>query len=401
MIVINSIERVKAALKFENPDKVPIWKAFEESDVFFMSRIPSRRWQPGHDESEKGLFPHLGSDIIVESGLWKWDMPDWAKNNPNYEKNRWLKINREEIDEWGNIWKRAGIPTMGHPGRATLLDYSKMNDYFNKYTPIFDDEHSYSLFLKLKNVRGKNKYRMCNLEVGPFQMASQMRGFETFLMDHFRHKREIKRLLDYITDQYVKFENMWIKVGAEPHGFVLYDDLGDQKGSFFNPKTFKEFYEPVYKRLIDRAHELGCEFHLHCCGKINRIMPILIEWGLDAIELDSPRTTGYPNLNEFRGKLMIWACVNIQSIYNQGTSDECEREVWHMMRNLGTPNGGFGAYFYPQEDHIQVPRENAIAFQEGLNKYGVYQNIPSHWWTYPIAKEWNPNIVPPLPPMND
>ena len=44
----------------------------------------------------------------------------------------------------------------------------------------------------------------------------------------------------------------------------------------------------------------------------------MIKWGLDAIELDSPRMSGYPDLKPYRGKIMFWGCVNIQSIYVTG-----------------------------------------------------------------------------------
>ncbi len=393
---MNSIERVKAALNFNVPDKVPIWKAFGKSDVFMMARIPSMKWQPGHYENEKGLFPHLADDIIYKSKLWIWDRPEWAKD-PKYR--RWIKIfPREEIDEFGTIWKRGGIDTMGHPGSPTLLDYKDLDDYIQKYTPILDDKKSYEVFIKMSKSIGKEKYRMAYLELGPFQMASQMRGFNTFLIDHRKHKEEVKRLLAHTTEQYIKMEKMYIKFGLDPHGFALFDDLGEQHGPFFSPKTFKEFYEPVYRPLFETAHELGCEFHLHCCGKIDHIMPLLIEWGLDAIELDSPRMTGYPDLKQFRGKLMMWGCINIQSVYTQGTPEECEREVWHMVRNLGTSKGGFGAYFYPQDYHIKAPKENVHSFEEGLKKYGDYSKIPAHWWEHPTVEEWEDNVVPSLPP---
>lgn len=399
MININSIERVKAALKFENPDRVPVMKFFGKSDVFMMARIPPPQWQPGHHESEKGLFPHVGHELIIKSGLWKWDMPDWAKDNPKYKRNKWLKIEREEIDEWGNIWKRAGIDTMGHPGKPRLLDYKDMDEYLSHYTPIYDNESSYSFYLDLKNKLGQKKYRIANLELGISQMAGQMRGFDTYLMDHYRHKADLKKLLKYITDQYIKFEKSYVNYGLEPHGFLLYDDLGTQKGPFWSPKVFKEFYEPVYKKLIDTAHDLGCDFILHCCGKIDPLIPVFIEWGLDALELDSPRMTGYNDLAKFRGKIAFFACLDIQRIYPYASPEDCEREVWHMMRNLGTPNGGFGAYFYPQEDHIRVSSENIQAFERGLKKYGTYANIPNHWWTHPIEEVWIDNKVPPTPPM--
>lgn len=92
--------------------------------------------------------------------------------------------------------------------------------------------------------------------------------------------------------------------------------------------------------------------------------------------------------------------MNIQSIYSQGTPEECEREVWHMVRNLGTKEGGFGAYFYPQPDVIKVSRKNIRAFEMGLKKYSVYSEIPAHWWDYPVVSEWKADVVPPLPLMD-
>lgn len=395
MGTLNSIERVKAALNFNGPDNVPIWAFRRESDIYFMTNLPSKNWRPGYNENEKGLFPHTGSDLIIKYGLWKWDKPDWAKD-PIYKD--WLDLPREEIDEFGTIWVRKGVNTMGHPGRPSLVNYNKVDEYFQKYTPNFDEKSRYSFSIQLSKERARNKYRMCSLGLGPFQIASQMRGFDILLLDQYRNKNELKQLLEYITNCFVDLEKMWDKYGANPHGFVLYDDLGEQKGPFFSPKLFKEFYEPVYKPLFDTAHDLGCDFHLHCCGKIDPIIPLLNEWGLDSLELDSPRMTGYPDLNQFRGKLMMWGCINIQSIYTKGTAEQCEKEVWHMIRNLGTPKGGFGAYFYPQVDHIQTPEANIKAFSEGLAKYGVYANIPHHWWIYPVVNDWKYDEVPPLPP---
>ena len=94
---------------------------------------------------------------------------------------------------------------------------------------------------------------------------------------------------------------------------------------------------------------------------------------------------------------MFWGCVNIQSIYVKNPSDEVTREVWHMMRNLGTPEGGFGAYFYTQYKDIQVPKENIKAFSQGIKNYGNYSKIPSEWWDAPVNEDWEDDVVPPLP----
>ena len=71
-----------------------------------------------------------------------------------------------------------------------------------------------------------------------------------------------------------------------------------------------------------------------------------------------------------------------------------------MVRNLGIPKRGVGAYFYPQENHSKVSKENVKAFMKGLKKFGEYSKIPNHWWIYPVPKEWEDIEVPPLPPLN-
>ena len=397
---MNSFERVRAALQFSGPDRIPVMNFMSlytllfKSDVLPFGTTAPKSWQPGWNEGEEGLFPHFTNNIYV---LYKWKKPGWAKD-PKYKN--WQNQPHEEIDEWGCIWINKGDnSSMGHPQRASLTDWSKLDGYIDKYFLNPEDKSRYRLAGFEGKLFGRNKYRMPVIGVGPFTIASNMRGFTPYLIDHKKNPENVKDLLERITNILVKQMKMYGKVGVKPHGFLLYEDLATQFQPYMSPTLFKEIYESAYRSLIDTAHDLGCEFHHHCCGKIDKLIPLLIEWGIDALELDSPRMTGYPDLNPFRGKIMFWACVNIQSIYIRGTPNEVEREVWHMNRNLGTPNGGFGAYYYPQYYHIQVPKENIKAFEKGIQKYGNYSKIPPSWWDCPVVAEWKDKEVPPLPPL--
>ncbi|MFX1452187.1 MAG: uroporphyrinogen decarboxylase family protein [Promethearchaeota archaeon] len=394
---MNSIERVKAALKFEGPDKVPIMNYGKaNSDVWPLVTMPSKNWKPGFAEDEKGLFPYSFSYEVLTKG-WQENPPEWAKD-PKYKE--WWKHPHEEIDEWGCIWQQGTLQTIGHPVRPSLPDWNKLDEYLERYSPDPEDKSRYSLFINMTKEFGKNKYRMVLLGPhAPFSVATYIRGFENFMADHLLNPDKVKYLLNYLKDWFIKNMKMWVKLGGDPHGFIIADDLGTQSSPFMSLKMFKEFYEPLYRPLFEAAHDLGCEFHLHSCGKIDKLVPYFMDWGLDAFEFDSPRMSGYTDLKPFRGKIMFWGCINIQSIYTRGTPEECEREVWHMMRNLGTKDGGFGAYFYAQPEHIQVPPKNIRAFARGLKKYGDYSKIPSEWWNYPIVEVWKDDVVPPLPPI--
>jgi uroporphyrinogen-III decarboxylase len=389
---MNSKERVKAALTFKNPDKVPVFNALS-GDVYPLLITHSDSWNPGWNDGEEGLFPHL------RTGYEKWKRPDWAKNNPDYEGKNWKKIPHEEIDEFGCIWNMKGNDkNMGHPGRASLLSWDDFDEYLLKYTPDASDKSRYNVAKRMIEILNEEKYTILIYNcMGPSQVLGAMRGFDHYLIDHRRHPTELKKALKVVADYHIDVLKYSKKYGIDPDGIVIVDDLGEQTGPFFSPKTFENFYEESYRTIIDGAHDLGVDVHHHCCGKIDPLLEPLIKWGLDAIELDSPRMSGYPDLNRYRGRIMFWGCVNIQSIYTLGTPEEVEREVFHMVRNLGTKNGGFGAYFYPQPEDIRVPRKNIKAFARGLQKYGDYSKFPSHLWESPVSKDWDDNIVPPIP----
>ncbi len=397
---MNSLERVKAALHFESPDRIPIVnlsslrKILFGGDFVMAGALPPKSWQPGWRESEVGLFPYW---IGEEQLSFKWDKPEWAKD-PKYDN--YQSMPHEEIDDWGCIWNRdPNVLTMGHPGRPSLPDWSKLDEYIDSYFLDPTDASRYKSTLLLYKVFGRKKYKMfMTPSLGPFSIASNMRGFTNFVIDHKKNPDKVKYLLEQITNNFLLQIKTIKKLGANINGVWMIEDLGSQFSPFFGPKLFKEFYEPVYKRLFDLANDYGCEFHQHCCGKIDKILPLLIDWGLDALQLDSPRMIGYSDFKPYRGKIMVWGCVNIQSVYPNGTPEDCKNEVWHMMRNLGTKDGGFGAYYYPTASkHIQVPVENVKAFGEGIKKFGNYSKIPPHWWDHPIVEDWDDNIVPPLP----
>jgi len=389
---MNSKERVKAALCFNHPDKAPIFNLVA-GDVLPLPLIYSNNWKPGTKEEEENLFPHI-------RGAYNWDRPGWAKK-AEFEGNKWRTIPHEEIDEWGCIWNmKVNDKSIGHPGRASLPDWKGFEDYIEKYTPDPTDRSRFRLAFELKKHGDPDKYRViAPMYHGPSQLASYMRGFNNYLIDHKKNPTQLKRLLEHIADYHIQLIKSSIKFGLEPHGVWLTDDLGEQSGPFINPKMFESLYKSSYKRIFDVAHDFGLDVHQHCCGKVDRLLPILIKWGLNAIQFDSPRMSGYNDLMQYRGKIMFWGCVNIQSIYWKSTPEEIEREVWHMVRNLGTRKGGYGASFYDDSKVIKVSRKNIRAFSKGLEKYGDYSKIPAHWWDYPTVENWNDFEVPQLPPL--
>ena len=351
-------ERVKRALTFNNPDRIPIFKG-GSGDVFPMIDMPSKQWQP----TERNVYPRLYADIIRKLRIYRWKRPDWAPKD-------WWKYDREEVDQWGCYWNKiASDVTMGHPGRPVLDSWDKLEAWEG---PDTADKGIYKFFGRLAKLFPR-RYKLALVHGNNFifSRAHMLRGFSNLLIDHLRNPNQLHQLIKKITKIFLINFETWIDM-YKPDGFWASDDLGTQEQLFFSPRIFKKFYEDPYKEIINFAHDHDCSFHLHSCGNISEIIPTLIDVGVDSIEFDSPRLNGFDELVQFRGKLPFWACVNIQSVYPNGTPENVEQEVIEMIKTFSTQEGGYLAYFYPDTKAINIPKTNIKAFSKALKKWGKY-----------------------------
>lgn len=62
----------------------------------------------------------------------------------------------------------------------------------------------------------------------------------------------------------------------------LHDDWGSQISSLFSLDTCREMIVPYIKRISDCVHKNGMFLELHSCGKIEKMVPAMIEAGVDA-----------------------------------------------------------------------------------------------------------------------
>lgn len=83
-----------------------------------------------------------------------------------------------------------------------------------------------------------------------------------------------------LTDMYVDYLHR-VKKYYNPDIILLHDDWGHQTGCFFSIDTCYELIYPYFKRFVDTVHNLGMRFELHCCGKAQDLVPVMIDAGVD------------------------------------------------------------------------------------------------------------------------
>ena len=152
-------------------------------------------------------------------------------------------------------------------------------------------------------------------------------------------------------------------------------DYGTQRGELFSVELFRELYLPYYRRMNDWVHEnTSWKTWYHCCGSIYRLLPTIIEMGVDvlnpvqcsAVDME-PRKLK----QEFGDKLVFWGGgVDTQKTLPFGTPEEVAAEVRERIRILAL-GGGF--VFNPIHN-VQhgVPPENLLAAFDAVKEFGRY-----------------------------
>jgi len=114
-----------------------------------------------------------------------------------------------------------------------------------------------------------------------YENLSWLMGYEPLCIALFEQRDLVKAISDRLVDLYcaeleiiLQFERVKVVWGS--------DDLGFKTGTLINPKDLRAFILPGHKRLAGIAHAAGRPYILHSCGKLDRIMPDLLdEVGID------------------------------------------------------------------------------------------------------------------------
>lgn len=121
---------------------------------------------------------------------------------------------------------------------------------------------------------------MCVIASGGFahfaEYITWLMGYET-LCYALHDQRDLvaaisQRLLEIyrvVVERLLAFDRVKIIWGS--------DDMGFKTGTLISPQDLREFVLPGHKLMAELAHAAGRPYLLHSCGKLDRIMPDLID----------------------------------------------------------------------------------------------------------------------------
>lgn len=190
-------------------------------------------------------------------------------------------------------------------------------------------------------------------------------GMENYFIKMYTDPDVVEAVTEHVVDFYLKInERLFTEAGHKIDMFFFGNDFGSQLDTLISPEMFDRFVMPGFKKFTDQAHRHGIKVLLHSCGSIHRVIPRLIDAGVDAlhpIQAQAAHMDAETLAREFNGKIVFVGGVDTQRLLPRATPRGVKEEVYRL-RDLFGPN----FLVSPSHESIlpDVPWENVLAMAE-------------------------------------
>jgi len=239
-----------------------------------------------------------------------------------------------QCDIWGVGWDQVlteGFHIRHHP----LLESNDLTEY--KFPE--PRERLISALEKIELEERKNYFILFDQGWTLFERSWLLRGYENALTDFYYRNKEINYLLDGITEFHIEMAKKIIGIGTID-GVYTGDDFGTQRGLVMSPETWRKFFKKRYKKIWEVYKENNLSIFHHSCGNIMKIIPDLIEIGLDVLSPIQPEAMDPVELSKKFGKnLTFFGGISTQNTLPFGNPQDVRREIINRVKVLGRNNG--------------------------------------------------------------
>lgn len=197
-----------------------------------------------------------------------------------------------------------------------------------------------------------------------FHIVADFFGMENYFIKMYENPEVVHEVTKRVVDFFVEANNMFFDgLGDRADIMFFGSDFGTQLDLFVSPENFREFIMPYFKRLIEVGKNHGKKVMLHSCGSIYRIIPDLIEAGVNIIHPIQAQARGMSaaELAQYKDKISFVGGIDAQTFFVNATPEEITAEVKRVKSILGP-----GIIISPSHEEIlpNVPASNILAMAE-------------------------------------
>jgi uroporphyrinogen decarboxylase len=262
-------------------------------------------------------------------------------------------------DVFGVVWDRSVDKDIGVV-QGCVLPRPTLKGY------AFPDPHDPRFFADIDGriARRGDRFRVFQIGFSLWERAWTLRGIENLMMDFYDHPGFVRELLETIAEYNISQVGRALAYDLDAVYFG--DDWGAQHGLQMGPRLWREFLQPVLRRMYGVVRRAGKFVMIHSCGDVDELFDELIDIGLSCFNPFQPEVMPvYELLERYRGRLCFHGGLSTQKLLPYGSPEEVRRE----SRRLLAAGGAGGFIFAPAHDvEGDVPLANMLAFIEAARE---------------------------------
>lgn len=357
---MDSKQRMYNALTGKDVDRLPV-------DIHFADHVALMRFAREYKMQAEDFYSYLENDVRhvyvmdeVEMYLQDPELMEYAYKN-GFARPSETHPGRC-YDQWGIEWDTQSdgqLPISGplEQGWDGLAQMQAPDPARNGQFYVYDNA--------IEEFRRKNLAVDVAQYFGPFEKGYIIRGFQNFLVEMCRKKKDnIIQLLDIITEyRVVMAQEICKREVTYGHSG---DDFGMQGGPLIPLKVWRELFKPRLERIWGVYKEHGLPIVHHSCGDCRIYLDDMIEIGLDAIHPVQASAMDIGELaRQFGGRLTFYGGFDTADVLTTGTPEQVTQNVEHTVRTLAKSGRMIAA---PINIMRNVPSDNFKALVEAVHK---------------------------------
>lgn len=296
-------------------------------------------------EAEEKYRKFLGGsfDEIIDTGsytVFSQTNSGWDEVRPGYFK-----------DYFGVIWNKTKDRTLGIVDQPIITRPSLKEFVF----PSIENLPIYQ-YIENNNHDFPDHFHFLSVGFALFERAWSLTGMENLMYWMLLEPDFVHDLLDHIAEYNVQLIRQSSRIGGID-GVRFGDDWAGQHGLLMGDDLWRTFIKPRMKRMCDAAKDEHLFIGQHCCGKVESLIPEMIELGIDVFDPFQPEVMDvYQIFEKFYGKISFLGGLSIQRTLPSGTTEDVMRESLKLLNTLGSQGG----YIFSPSHALtgDIPNEN-------------------------------------------
>jgi uroporphyrinogen decarboxylase len=306
---MNSRERIQNLIGKKTTDRTGLW----------LGSPDPASWPGLHayfdTKTEEGLRLKLGDDI-------RWICPQFDKTAYQHPEGKTINFRGDKKGDSDN----APLAYAESVADVDRFDWPDSQYYqFDKCLSVLKNTGDY--------------YRASGMWTCFFQDLIDLFGMENYMIKMYSHPEVVEAATDRLCQFYYETnKHFFEQAGNMVDAFFFANDMGTQQDVILSRKLFRKFIFPWFVKFTNLAKQHGYQVILHSCGSIHRIIPDLIDIGIDCLH---PVQAGAHNMSaevlgkEFGGKIAFLGGVDTQDLLVNATPQQVKDRVNRMKELLG------------------------------------------------------------------